>query len=76
MFGCYYIVFHELRTLEPNHAYPKGNTQSMNELKPDDASLVALIAQSQTDALNKLYDRYNRLVFSVSLAIVGDRAIA
>jgi RNA polymerase sigma-70 factor (ECF subfamily) len=48
----------------------------MNELKPDDASLVALIAQSQTDALNKLYDRYNRLVYSVSLAIVGDRAIA
>lgn len=48
----------------------------MNELKPDDVSLIALIAQSQTDALNKLYDRYSRLVFSVAFAIVGDRAVA
>jgi RNA polymerase sigma-70 factor, ECF subfamily len=48
----------------------------MNELKPDDASLIALIAQSQADALNQLYDRYHRLVFSVALAIVGDRAVA
>jgi RNA polymerase sigma-70 factor (ECF subfamily) len=48
----------------------------MNELKPDDTSLMVLIAHSQTDALNQLYDRYNRLIFSVTLAIVGDRAIA
>ena len=48
----------------------------MKELKPDDASLIALIAQAQTDALNRLYDRYNRLVFSVALAMVGDYAVA
>lgn len=48
----------------------------MKEFKPDDASLIRLIAQAQADALNKLYDRYNRLVFSVALAIVGDRAVA
>lgn len=48
----------------------------MNELKPDDAALIALIAQAKTDALNSLYDRYNRLVFSVALAIVGDRSVA
>lgn len=48
----------------------------MKELKPDDASLIALIAQAQTDALNKLYERYNRLVFSVAMAIVADRAVA
>ena len=48
----------------------------MKDLQPDDASLIVLIAQAQKDALNKLYDRYNRLVFSVAFAIVGDRAIA
>lgn len=48
----------------------------MTELKPDDAALIALIAQARTDALNQLYDRYNRLVFSVALAVIGDRAIA
>jgi RNA polymerase sigma-70 factor (ECF subfamily) len=44
--------------------------------KPDDASLIKLIAQAQMDAFSELYDRYNRLVFSVAYAIVGDRAIA
>lgn len=48
----------------------------MKELKPDDASLIALIAKAQTDALNRLYDRYNRLVFSVALAMLGDHAVA
>ena len=48
----------------------------MTELKPDDAALIALIAQARTDALNQLYDRYNRLVFSVALAVIGDRAVA
>jgi RNA polymerase sigma-70 factor (ECF subfamily) len=44
--------------------------------KLDDASLIELIAQAQMDAFSELYDRYNRLVFSVAYAIVGDRAIA
>ena len=48
----------------------------MKDLQPDDVSLIVLIAQAQKDALNQLYDRYNRLVFSVAFAIVGDRAIA
>jgi RNA polymerase sigma-70 factor (ECF subfamily) len=48
----------------------------MKELKPDDASLIDCIAKAQSDALNKLYDRYNRLVFSVALAIIGDRLVA
>ncbi len=34
----------------------------------DDRLLVKLIADSHTDALQQLYDRYNRLVFSMSLA--------
>lgn len=42
----------------------------------DDAFLVKLIADAHTDAIKELYDRYNRLVFSVALAILGDRAVA
>jgi RNA polymerase sigma-70 factor (ECF subfamily) len=44
--------------------------------KPDDASLIAQIARAQMDAFGELYDRYNRLVFSVAYAILGDRGIA
>jgi RNA polymerase sigma-70 factor (ECF subfamily) len=42
----------------------------------DDILLVKLIADSHTDALKQLYDRYNRLVFRVALAILGDRSVA
>jgi RNA polymerase sigma-70 factor, ECF subfamily len=44
--------------------------------KVDDIQLISLIAQAQSEALHELFDRYNRLVFSVALAIVGDRGIA
>ena len=42
----------------------------------EDERLIRLIAQSQEGALAQLYDRYNRLVFSLALAIVNDRATA
>jgi RNA polymerase sigma-70 factor (ECF subfamily) len=42
----------------------------------DDERLISLIAQSQEAALAQLYDRYNRLIFSLALAIVNDRATA
>jgi RNA polymerase sigma-70 factor, ECF subfamily len=42
----------------------------------DDARLIKLIADANADAIKELYDRYNRLVFSVAIAIVGDRAVA
>jgi RNA polymerase sigma-70 factor (ECF subfamily) len=42
----------------------------------DDASLLKQIARAQMDAFGELYDRYNRLVFSVAYAILGDRTIA
>jgi len=44
--------------------------------KLDDESLVRLIVQSQEQALAQLYDRYHRLIFSLALAIVNDRATA
>jgi RNA polymerase sigma-70 factor (ECF subfamily) len=44
--------------------------------KFDDTTLIRLIAKAETGALEELYDRYNRLVFSVALAIVADRSIA
>jgi len=42
----------------------------------DDVTLVKLIADAHTDAIQELYDRYNRLVFSVALTVLGDRAVA
>jgi RNA polymerase sigma-70 factor (ECF subfamily) len=42
----------------------------------DDVTLVNLIADAHADAIQELYDRYNRLVFSVALAVLGDRAAA
>ena len=44
--------------------------------KLDDATLVQWIAKAETGALEELYDRYNRLVFSVALAILSDSSIA
>ena len=44
--------------------------------KSDDASLMRSIAREETRALEELYDRYNRFVFSVALAVVGDRSVA
>jgi len=42
----------------------------------EDERLISLIAKSQEAALAQLYDRYNRLVFSLALAIVNDRDTA
>ena len=42
----------------------------------EDALLIRQIASGQQSAVEALYDRYNRLVFSVALAVVGDRAVA
>lgn len=42
----------------------------------DDERLISLISQSREEALAQLYDRYNRLVFSIALAIVDDWATA
>ena len=41
-----------------------------------DDALVRLIALRRSDALSALYDRYNRLVFSLALHVVGDRETA
>src|SRR5512147_2541734 len=41
-----------------------------------DILLLQQIAKGHAPALEALYDRYNRLVFSVVLAIVGERSVA
>jgi RNA polymerase sigma-70 factor (ECF subfamily) len=48
----------------------------MKESGPDDASLLMMIAQARAEALDTLYERYNRLLFSISLSILGDPALA
>ena len=42
----------------------------------DDETLIHLITRSDSDALSALYDRYSRLIFSLSFNIVGDQAVA
>jgi RNA polymerase sigma-70 factor (ECF subfamily) len=42
----------------------------------DDQALVRLITSGRDEALSELYDRYNRLVFSLALNVVRDAAIA
>jgi RNA polymerase sigma-70 factor (ECF subfamily) len=51
-------------------------TSSANYARYDDEKLIQLIAQSQTGALEQLYDRYNRPIFSLVLMFVEDRATA
>lgn len=46
----------------------------MQELKDHD--LITLICQKDETALGELYDRYHRLIFSISVNMVGDRRIA
>jgi len=48
----------------------------MKESKLEDSALISLIARHKTDAMDELYERYNRLVFSVAFAMMGDRAVA
>ncbi len=48
----------------------------MDYSKLDDVTLMQLMGQDRTEALGELYDRYNRLVFSLARAIVGDDATA
>ena len=48
----------------------------MDYSRLDDETLIRLIVRAQADALGALYDRYNRLVFSLALNVVGDHATA
>lgn len=50
--------------------------KAVDYTKLDDAALVTLIARRDEQALGVLYDRYNRLAFSLAVRIVGDRALA
>ena len=42
----------------------------------DDKTLIRHISHAQPDALNELYNRYHRLVFSLALNAISDRAAA
>lgn len=42
----------------------------------DDAALLRLIEKADANALNELYGRYSRLVYSVALHMVGEQATA
>jgi RNA polymerase sigma-70 factor, ECF subfamily len=42
----------------------------------EDEALIQLVAQRQTEALGELYDRYNRLVYSMAFYLLGDEHTA
>lgn len=42
----------------------------------EDEALIYLVAQQHREALGELYDRYNRLVYSLALYMVGDSSAA
>ena len=44
----------------------------MDYTRFDDETLLRLIARSQENALSELYDRYNRLVYSVAINALAD----
>ncbi|MCB0191576.1 MAG: sigma-70 family RNA polymerase sigma factor [Anaerolineae bacterium] len=48
----------------------------MNYAQLNDEALILLITHAQPQALHELYQRYHRLVFSLALNLVGDRATA
>lgn len=50
--------------------------ETSEALKLTDAQLVALIARNENWALAEIYDRYARLIFSLALKILNDRASA
>jgi RNA polymerase sigma-70 factor (ECF subfamily) len=43
---------------------------------PADEELIARVSWREEPALGEIYDRYNRLVYSIALRIVGDRESA
>ena len=48
----------------------------MNYSILEDETLIRLIAHRSTEMLGELYDRYNRLVFSIALYALGDQETA
>jgi len=50
--------------------------EATNQQDLTDAQLLALIARGENWALSEIYDRYTRLVFSLALKILNDRASA
>ncbi|HJW89672.1 MAG TPA: sigma-70 family RNA polymerase sigma factor [Anaerolineales bacterium] len=48
----------------------------MNYSSLDDQVLMRMIAQTRAEALNELYIRYSRLVYSLAMHTLGDAAIA
>lgn len=71
-----YIVFWKNTRMWYNKITPTVEIELVDYSTLSDESLIRLIVRTQPEALSALYDRYNRLVFSLALNVVGDRATA
>lgn len=60
--------------IQPVTGTERGHTGSFAE--QDDAELVDAMAAGDADALEELYERYSRPVFSFALRMMGDRMLA
>ena len=56
---------------EPRLDTPPDDVQALTALA--DPELMARVAQGDSTAIEVLYDRYNRVVYSFALRIIGDR---
>jgi RNA polymerase sigma-70 factor, ECF subfamily len=56
--------------------FPDNQGTALDYSQLDDGALLQHIEQERTKALDELYGRYSRLVFSVALRVVGEQASA
>lgn len=54
----------------------KATSRFVDVRQLDDVQLMALIKEQREEALGELYDRYHRLVFSIAMRVIGNRAFA
>lgn len=55
---------------------PSVNAETPAASAPTDAELIARVTEGDSGALEMLYDRYSRVVYSFALRIVGDPLLA
>ncbi len=71
-----FAAYLTIRAWREQSAVACARITAVDYTKLDDFALISLIARQDETALSVLYDRYNRLVFSLALRVVGERALA
>src|SRR4051812_45712048 len=64
------------RSMGERDALPPPEGSAANAAVPDDEALVRRVTERDAQAFAELYDRYADLVYSVTLRVVADPALA